>query len=35
VEFTLSFLEDIARRVVCQELQFSRDRSIVEFVRRA
>jgi hypothetical protein len=34
IEFTLAFLARIAERVPCCELQFARDRSVVDFVRR-
>jgi len=34
VEFTLAFLETIARRVSCHELYFAPDRSAVDFIRQ-
>jgi len=33
IDFTLTFLEGIVGSVPCRELQFARDRSIVDFIR--
>jgi hypothetical protein len=33
IDFTLAFLDTIVRRAQCRELQFARDRSIVDFIR--
>ena len=34
IDFTLAFLETVVRRVPCHRLEFVRDRSIVDFIRR-